>query len=157
VLLWFILGYAFYSVAYAAVGALVSRQEDLTVAILPVLAAMIGGLIVAMTALSNPNGTAAQIAAFVPPFAPMVVPARVVLGDMNMLGLAATVALDLAATVGLIAFAGRVYERAILQIGAPVRLRRVLGANTDRQTGRAAPARSRVLEVHKRRPHGHTH
>ena len=29
VLLWFVLGYAFYSVAYAAVGALVSRQEDL--------------------------------------------------------------------------------------------------------------------------------
>ena len=29
VLLWFVLGYVFYSVAYAAVGALVSRQEDL--------------------------------------------------------------------------------------------------------------------------------
>ena len=29
VLLWFVLGYVFYSVAFAAVGALVSRQEDL--------------------------------------------------------------------------------------------------------------------------------
>ena len=29
VVLWFLLGYAFYSVAYAAAGALVSRQEDL--------------------------------------------------------------------------------------------------------------------------------
>jgi ABC-2 type transport system permease protein len=33
VLLWFILGYFFYSVAFAAVGALVSRQEDLNTAV----------------------------------------------------------------------------------------------------------------------------
>ena len=93
VLLWFVLGYAFYSVAFAAVGALVSRQEDLTTAILPITLLMTGSFYLALiVANGNPNGTVARIAAFVPPFAPMVVPARMVLGDMSALGLALAVA-----------------------------------------------------------------
>ena len=36
VLLWFVLGYVFYSVAFAAAGALVSRQEDLATAMTPI-------------------------------------------------------------------------------------------------------------------------
>jgi ABC-2 type transport system permease protein len=125
VLLWFILGYIFYSVAFAAVGALVSRQEDLASASAPITAVLVASWIVAMIALQDPNGTLARIAAFVPALAPMVVPARVVLGDMNALGLIAAVVIDVLATVGLILLAARIYERAILQIGAPVRLRRL--------------------------------
>ena len=40
ILLWFVLGYILYSVAFAAVGALVSRQEDLSTAALPVAAVL---------------------------------------------------------------------------------------------------------------------
>lgn len=127
VLLWFVLGYAFYSVAFAAVGALVSRQEDLTTAIVPITVVMTGSFYLALiVANGNPNGTLAQIAAFVPPLAPMVVPARMVLGDMSALVLVLTVAVDLLATFGLILLAASVYERAILRIGAPVKLRRLL-------------------------------
>ena len=93
VLLWFVLGYAFYSVAYAAVGALVSRQEDLAGATTLLTTVLIGSFVLAMIALDNPNGTLATVAAFVPPFAPMVVPARVVLGDMSAVGLAGAVVL----------------------------------------------------------------
>lgn len=127
ILLWFVLGYIFYSVAFAAVGALVSRQEDLNTAMLPVNAVLIGAFYVAIIALNtNPNGTLARVAAFLPPFAPMVVPARMVLGDMNALGLAAAVGIELLATAGLILLAALIYERAILRIGAPVTLRRAL-------------------------------
>lgn len=73
----------------------------------------------------NPNGALAQIAAFVPPLAPMVVPARMVLGDMSVVGLVLAVVVDLLATAGLIALAASIYERAILRIGAPVSLRRL--------------------------------
>lgn len=126
VLLWFILGYAFYSVAFAAVGALVSRQEDLSTAIVPVTLVMTAAFYMALIiANGNPNGALAQIAAFVPPLAPMVVPARMVLGDMSVVGLVLAVVVDLLATAGLIALAARIYERAILRIGAPVSLRRL--------------------------------
>jgi ABC-2 type transport system permease protein len=126
VLLWFVLGYVFYSVAYAAVGALVSRHEDLDTAATPVNAVLIGSWILALIALDEPNGTLARVGAFVPPCAPMIVPARMVLGDMSALGLIAAVAIDLLATAALVVLAARVYERAILRIGAPLTLRRVL-------------------------------
>jgi hypothetical protein len=41
-----------------------------------------------------------------PPFSPMLVPARVVLGDMTALGLVAAVALDLLATAAIVILAG---------------------------------------------------
>jgi hypothetical protein len=48
-----------------------------------------------------------------------------VAGDMGALELSAAIALDIVATIALIWLAARVYERAILRIGAPVRLRPV--------------------------------
>ena len=138
VVLWFVLGYFFYSVAFAAVGALVSRQEDLGIAIVPIIVVLAGGfMLTAVVANTNPDGTLAQIAAFLPPFSPMVVPARMVLGNMSTIAFAAAVALDLLATAGLILLAARIYERAILRIGAPVKLQRLLATRT-RQTRPAA-------------------
>jgi ABC-2 type transport system permease protein len=133
VLLWFVLGYFLYSVAYAAVGALVSRHEDLDTAGMPVNALLIASWIVAMVAFDEPNGTLARICAFIPPFAPMVVPARMVLGDMSVLGLIGAVAIDLLATAALILVAARIYERAILHMGARLTFRRVLGGQAPRR------------------------
>ena len=133
VVLWFVLGYFFYSVAFAAVGALVSRQEDLGIALVPFIVVLAGGfMLTAVVANTNPDGTAAQVAAFVPPFSPTVVPARMVLGNTSAIAFAAAVVLDLLATAGLILLAARVYERAILRIGAPVKLHRVLATRTRR-------------------------
>ena len=132
ILLWFVLGYIFYSVAFAAVGALVSRQEDLNTAILPVTAVLTGAFYLAFIAvLSNPNGTVARVAAFVPPVSPMVVPARMVLGDMTAVGLAISVVLEVLAIGGMIASAAHAYERAILRMGAPVKLRRLFAARSQ--------------------------
>ena len=126
ILLWFVLGYAFYSVVFAAVGALVSRQEDLNTAILPLTAVLGAAFYVAFIAINtNPNGTLARIAAFLPPFSPMVVPARMVLGDMTAVGLALAVSLEVLAIAGMVLLAARTYERAILRIGAPVKLHRL--------------------------------
>ncbi len=127
ILLWFVLGYLLYSVAFAAVGATVSRQEDLTTAMLPVNAILIVAFYLAIFVVNDdPNSTLARVLALLPPFAPMLVPARVVLGDMTAVELVAAVALDLLATAAIVVFAGRAYERAILRIGAPLKLRRLL-------------------------------
>jgi ABC-2 type transport system permease protein len=131
VVLWFALGYVFYSVAFAAIGALVSRQEDLQTAMIPLTGLLLCGFVIAdVVANTSPNGALGQVAAFLPPFSPLVVPARMVLGDMGMLGLAASIAIDLLATAGMILLAARIYERAILRTGAPVKLRRVLATHS---------------------------
>ena len=126
VVLWFVLGFAFFSVAYGALGALVSRQEDLEATTAPVNVLLIGAYFAAAAAIEDPNGTWAEIATFVPPLAPMVVPTRVVLGDMGAAGLVATIAIELVATLLLIRVAARTYERSILRIGAPISLRAAL-------------------------------
>jgi ABC-2 type transport system permease protein len=141
VLLWFVLGYAFYSVAFAAVGALVSRQEDLNTAILPLTAVLTGAFYIAFIAVNtNPNGMLASIAAFLPPLSPMVVPARIVLGDMTAVALALALALEVLAIAGMILLAAHIYERAILRIGAPVKLRRLIAPRSQQPRSVSATA-----------------
>jgi ABC-2 type transport system permease protein len=123
---WFVLGFVFYSVAYAALGALVSRQEDLEATTAPVNILLVAAYFGANAAIADPDGTWAQIAAFLPPLAPLIVPTRVVLGDMGAIGLVASVAISLLATYALIRVAARIYERSILRMGAPISLRSAL-------------------------------
>ena len=68
----------------------------------------------------------------------MVVPARMVLGDMTALGLIAAVIVDLLATAALMMLAARIYERAILRIGAPLKLGRLLASRAEHTTPVAA-------------------
>jgi ABC-2 type transport system permease protein len=133
--LWFVLGYAFYSAAFGAVGALVSRQEDLETATGPITLVMTAALLLTLVSLEEPNGTIVTIAGFLPPTAPMVVPTRVVLGDMTGIELVLSIALSLVGTFALVLVSARIYERALLRVGAPVHLRQVLG-------GPGAPLRS---------------
>jgi len=123
---WFILGFAFYSVVYAALGALVSRQEDLEATTAPVNVLLIGAYFGAMAAIASPDGAWAQLAAYLPPLAPLIVPTRVVLGDMSALGLLAAVAISVLATLLLIRVAAGIYERSVLRTGAPISLRAAL-------------------------------
>jgi ABC-2 type transport system permease protein len=138
VLGWFVLGYAFYSVAYAALGALVSRQEDLDATTAPVNVLLVAAFFGANAAIQDPEATWAQIAAFLPPLAPMIVPTRVVLGDMGAIGLVAAAAVELLATFLLIKIAAGIYERSILRVGAPISLRSALAA------GGAATGHARI-------------
>jgi ABC-2 type transport system permease protein len=127
---WFILGFAFYSVLYAALGALVSRQEDLDATTAPVNVLLVAAYWGSLAALADPNGTWAQIAAFLPPLAPMVVPTRMVLGDMNALGLMAATAVEIVAIIAMVAVAAAIYERVVMRIGAPIRLRAALAGGS---------------------------
>jgi hypothetical protein len=134
-------------VAYAALGALVSRQEDLEATTAPVNVLLIGGYLGANAAIQDPNGTWAQIAAFLPPLSPMIVPTRVVLGDMSAVGVIAAVAIELLATFLLIRLAAGVYERSILRIGAPVSLRSALARRGGRTGHRGSRLPAAVLQA----------
>jgi hypothetical protein len=93
-----------------------------------------------------PNGTLASIAAFLPPLSPMVVPARMVLGDMTAVGFALALVLEVLAIAGMVLLAARIYERAILRIGAPVKLRRLIAPRSRQPhpVSAAAKAKQRI-------------
>lgn len=132
VLVWFVLGFAFYSGLFACAGATVSRQEELQNALLPLQLFVLGSFVIALQALEDPGSTLARVASFVPPTAPLAMPPRLVAGDAGPLEAAASVALAVAGTAALVPVAARIYAGAILRIGARVRLREAWRAEERR-------------------------
>jgi ABC-2 type transport system permease protein len=126
IVLWFLLGYAFYCSAFAAAGAASSRQEEAPTVAGPLTVLILLGYLVSLSVLSNPDGALARITPFVPPLAPLVMPVRILLGHTQLWELPASVAVMLAATYGLVRLAGRAYSGNILRFGGRVTLREVL-------------------------------
>ena len=126
VVLFFVLGYAFYACAFAVAGAIVSRQEDIQSTTSPMLVALVAGYIAAISVINQPSSTLAAVCTFLPPVAPMVVPARAAQGALPAWELAVSVVLMLVGTAVLMRLAARIYERAVLRMGAPLKLREAL-------------------------------
>ena len=123
-IVWFILGYAFYSTALGVLGALASRMEEASNASSPVsFIAMAGYFFSLLVALNDPAGTAARIATFVPPVAPMVVPLRAALGAIEPWEVVGSAIVMCVAIWILYVVGGRVCSGAVLQTGARMRLR----------------------------------
>jgi ABC-2 type transport system permease protein len=123
---YFALGYLLYACAFAAGGALVSRQEDVGNSTSPLMVVLIGSYLASFSAIGNPDSQLAVILTFVPLSAPMVAPARAAQDGLPAWELALSLALMAVATVALIWLAARIYERAVLRMGAPLRLGQAL-------------------------------
>ena len=121
---WFILGFAFYSTAMGVLGALASRVEEASNASMPVtMSATLAYILSIVFVTQEPAGLLARIMTFLPPAAPMVVPLRVALGEIEAWEIVVSVALMLASIWLLFAIGGRVYSGAVLQTGGQIRLR----------------------------------
>jgi ABC-2 type transport system permease protein len=118
----FALGYAFWSVAYAAVAALVSRTEDLQSAVSPLSWTMILAAMTAPVASDFPDAWYTQLASFFPVTAPFAMPVRVAVGDVALWELAVAASIMVASTYGLVRLAGAVYSGALLRTGGRPRL-----------------------------------
>ena len=126
VLGWFILGFAFFAVAYAAAGSLVSRQEDVNSAATPVTVVVMGGYLLAQITLAEPSGAVASVASWIPPFSAMLMPLRVAAGTTSTAQIIGSVLLMLVATVALATVAARIYERSVMRTGTRVSWREAL-------------------------------
>jgi ABC-2 type transport system permease protein len=115
---WFVLGYAVYSVMYAAVGALVSRMEDVQSVAFPISMIAIVGFLVSFRVLDEPAGTLARIMTFVPFVAPYVVPIRVAFQEIAVWEYLLSIAVTLVTIVVLVRIAARVYAHGLLHFGA---------------------------------------
>jgi ABC-2 type transport system permease protein len=123
ILVWFVLGYAFYSVMYGAAGSLVSRQEDAQAMAFPVTAVLLIGYLFSFSALQDSNSPAAIVASLFPFTAPMVMTIRIAIGGVPWWQIAMSVALVLATMAVMVRIAARVYAGAVLRIGGRVKLR----------------------------------
>jgi ABC-2 type transport system permease protein len=122
---YFILGYALYACGFAIGGALVSRSEDAG-ATAPIFMVLVAAYIASTSVTSEPSSTLAQVLTFIPPAAPMVVPARAAQDALPAGELIVSLVLMAVSVVVLLRLAGRIYERTVLRLGAPIRLRDAL-------------------------------
>ncbi|WP_354698974.1 hypothetical protein DSM112329_04673 [Paraconexibacter sp. AEG42_29] len=125
--LYFMLGYLLYACAYAMAGALCARQEDLQSVTSPLTILLVGGYLLSTGAISSPDGTIATAMSLFPPWAPIVMPGRVIQGAVAWWEVALSVALMLAMTLVVLRLADRIYRGASLQVRGRTSLKAALG------------------------------
>lgn len=128
VLVWFLLGFAFYACLFAALAALVSRQEEIQNVTTPLSVLLLGSFFIAIAALNSPDSTLVRIASIVPPFSTMVMPIRWAAGDAPLWELGLAIVLMVVVVVGLVRLAGWIYAGAVLRSGPRVKLTEALAA-----------------------------
>ncbi|EWC60082.1 putative ABC iron siderophore transporter, fused permease and ATPase domain [Actinokineospora spheciospongiae] len=127
---WYLLGFIAYSLVFAALGALVSRQEDVGGVIMPPLMFVILGYVLGISILPNdPGNQLVEVLSVVPLFAPTLMPMRLAMGGVPAWEAGLAVVLMLALIPGLVWLSGRIYRNAVMRSGAKVKLRDALRAS----------------------------
>ncbi|MDP9245005.1 MAG: ABC transporter permease, partial [Chloroflexota bacterium] len=118
-------GFLLYSILYAAVGSMVSRQEDVQAAASPLMIVAMAGYFVSFSALNGIGQGWVAVLSLIPFFSPYLMPARILLGEpagweiavsLGLLGLAIAAALWIAA---------RIYSAGVLLYGQRPGIREV--------------------------------
>jgi ABC-2 type transport system permease protein len=126
--LWLVLGYALYCSAFAAAGAMISRQADAANAALPLLIPLIVAYSLANAVLFGGASSFYHVLAFIPWTAPVAVPTLFAIGAIAAWQIILSALLCVIATIVTARLAGIVYQRSVMQAGTRVKLRQVLRA-----------------------------
>lgn len=113
----FALGFLFYSTMYAAVGAMVSSEQDAQQAQMPVTMLLVIAM-VSMTAITgDPRGDAASILTQIPLFSPMLMPLRYLLRGATTGDVVISLAILMGSIVVVSRAAAKIYRVGILMYG----------------------------------------
>jgi ABC-2 type transport system permease protein len=122
-LAWFLLGYFLFAGLLAAAAARVSRQEEVQSAINPVTTMLVVPFVLSVFLLGDdPESTWVTGLSLVPPFSPILMPARIALDVAPLWQIGVSAAVTLVGIAAVIALAGRVYSGAVLRTGSRVKL-----------------------------------
>jgi ABC-2 type transport system permease protein len=121
-LMWYVLGFLFYALIFAAAGSMVSRQEEIGSVTGPLSMLVVGTYLVFFWVVANPDNPVAVLLSIVPPFDLVIMPGRMATGDAVAWQVVLSVALTVAAIGGLLFLAARIYSNSVLRIGSRVKL-----------------------------------
>ena len=116
----FVLGFVLYAVLFAAIGSLVSRQEDVSQIVTPLtLAASAGYLVAVYTSIGtfDPNAPWVAALSWVPFLSPYMMLSRLGVGTAGVPEVALSVLILLVTIVAATWIAGRVYAAGVLMYG----------------------------------------
>lgn len=130
-LLWFAIGYVTYSVAFGALGALVARQQEVTMATAPVSYLLWGSYFIVVFGIEQIDAGWFRVLSLLPLLSPMLMPARMVTGSVGAAEVALALAIAVATAAALVWIGGRVYRAGLTASGPRVSvvaaLRRAVG------------------------------
>ncbi|MGZ8375766.1 MAG: ABC transporter permease [Gemmatirosa sp.] len=116
-LLFFVLGYTFYSSLYAAAGAMVNSEQEAQQVLQPLILPLVGTAMLIQPVLLNPTGTLARGAAIFPLSSPIIMPLRMSLTPVPAWEVALSVALLILSCLGAVWVAARIYRVGLLMYG----------------------------------------
>ncbi|MEZ4366075.1 MAG: ABC transporter permease [Kofleriaceae bacterium] len=123
VLAYFVFGYFFYAAVFAALGAMVSSEQEAQQAATPVSLLLVVPLVCVNMITADPRGGAAELLTLVPLSSPLLMPMRYLLGGAGPGQLALSLGLLVAATLLVTALSARIYRIGILMYGKRPSLR----------------------------------
>lgn len=126
VLVYFILGFFFYSAMYAAVGAMVSSEQDTQQVQMPVTMLLVIGVMCLQVISNDPRGSTSAAMTMIPLWSPMLMPMRYVLGGATLGEVAVSLAILLVSTVLVVRAAAKIYRVGVLLYGKRPSVRELL-------------------------------
>lgn len=117
-----ILGFIFYSFIFGALGALVSKSEDVNSSSTPITIVFIAVYFVVYIGVLDPSSTIFTIASYVPFSSPMAMFSRMAMVEVPMIEVIISLAILVASTI-LVGFgASKIYRRATLMYGNQIKI-----------------------------------
>ncbi len=117
ILAYFLLGFFFYASLYAAIGAMVSSDQEAQQAQTPLVILLVIPVVMVNLVTSDPSGPVAQALTLIPFSSPVLMPMRHLLGGAGAADLAASIAILVASTAAAVWVAARIYRVGILSHG----------------------------------------
>lgn len=115
--LFFLVGYFLYASIYAAVGAMVSSDEELQQVQVPVTMLIFLAFVLYPAVMRDPTSKFSLIASLIPFFSPILMVFRIGLQTPPFWQIALALALGIATTVGLVFVSAKIYRVGILMYG----------------------------------------
>ncbi|MDQ4119538.1 MAG: ABC transporter permease, partial [Actinomycetota bacterium] len=120
-LLWYLVGFFLYASAFGALGAMVSRQEELQSAVTPLIFPLLIPFVLSVSVLPNdPRNSLIAVLSFVPFFSQSLMPARAAIGVASGWEQLVALVLALIAIAVVVRLAARIYRNSVLRTGAKV-------------------------------------
>ncbi len=125
-----VLGFLLYAVLYAAAGSLVSRQEDVSAAVMPMMLVSTAGYMVAIyaaTGLFDIRSTWVTTLSQVPFVSPFLMLSRVMAGEAGPFEVILSIAILVLSIFGALWIAARIYAAGVLLYGQRPGIRAIWG------------------------------
>jgi ABC-2 type transport system permease protein len=125
-LVYFLMGFLLYATLFAAVGALIKRQEELQNVVQPVMWLFTIGYLVSFLGISSPDAAWVKVMSYIPFWTPTMMLMRIGIGTVAWWEVGLTIVLMLVAIFLCAVISARIYRFGILMYGQKPGLRQLL-------------------------------